>query len=66
MQIFINGENRTATEGITIQGLLEDLGMNPKLVIVQQNDTILKREEFGSAAVHDGDRLELVSFVGGG
>jgi thiamine biosynthesis protein ThiS len=51
---------------MSIQKLLEELGLDAARVAVEWNRRILRRAELGSAVVRDGDELEVVTFVGGG
>lgn len=67
MQLTVNGAPRTAEHGETVAGLLAGLGLDPRMVVVERNGTILRqRNEFGALALAEGDVLELVHFVGGG
>ena len=66
MRIMVNGEERDVLADATVLGLLEELGLNPKTVVVQHNEEIVERNTFGEVMVLEGDRLELVRFVGGG
>jgi len=62
----VNGTERRVPAGLTVQGLLEHLELVPATVVVEYNFEILDRARYGSVALSDGDRLELVHFVGGG
>jgi thiamine biosynthesis protein ThiS len=64
--VRLNGEPRLLPPGISVQKLLEDLGLDAARVAVEWNRRILRRAELGSAIVGDGDELEVVTFVGGG
>lgn len=66
MRIEVNGEPREVPPGTTIAALLEQLGLAGVLVAVERNRDIVPRAEHARAAIHDGDRLEIVQFVGGG
>ncbi len=67
MLLTVNGVPRTADHGETVAGLLAGLGLDPRMVVVERNGTILRqRNEFGALALAEGDVLELVHFVGGG
>lgn len=66
MQVAINGEAKDIAAGITVLALLEQLGLNPKLVVAQRNEEIVERQEYGSVILEEGDNLEFVRFVGGG
>ena len=46
--------------------MLAELGLHPRLVVVERNREILDRERYGAVEVQAGDALELVHFVGGG
>ena len=49
-----------------LEDLLSELGLHPRLIIVEHNREILDREKYGAVEVKEGDTLELVHFVGGG
>lgn len=66
MHLFINGEPREFAGALTLSALLEQLGMKPDRVAVELNREIVPRDRWPAAALHDGDRLEIVHFVGGG
>ena len=64
--IRVNGDERSIAAGATIAGLLEELGLGGKRVAVERNQTVIPRARHAETALADGDRLELVTFVGGG
>ncbi|HEV2734644.1 MAG TPA: sulfur carrier protein ThiS [Longimicrobiaceae bacterium] len=64
--VRLNGEAREVPEGLSVEKLLLHLELHPKLVVVEHNGDILRRDGYGAAQVRDGDNLELVHFVGGG
>lgn len=65
--LTVNGAPRTVAGGTTVAGLLNGLGLDPRMVVVEHNGTILRqRDELGNLALEAGDVLELVHFVGGG
>lgn len=66
MNVVLNGESREIRAGMTISELLTDLGLHPRLIVVEHNREILDRELFASTKISEGDALELVHFVGGG
>jgi thiamine biosynthesis protein ThiS len=66
MTIVVNGEAREYAQATTVNDLIAQLGLNPKTIVVQRNDDIVDRASFDAAALNDGDRIELVRFVGGG
>ena len=64
--IRLNGDEREVPGGLSVRELLERLELNPSLVVVERNREIVERERYGQVPVEEGDRLELVHFVGGG
>ncbi len=66
LEIFVNGEPRRVPVGQTVSGLLTDLELNGRLVVVELNRQILRRGELPEIGLEAGDRVELVNFVGGG
>lgn len=64
--VRLNGEPREVPGGLSVEGLLLHLELHPKLVVVEHNGEILRRDAYAAAPVRDGDALELVHFVGGG
>jgi len=66
MEITVNGEPRMAPEGQTILGLLRELGLEPARVAVEYDRKIVKQPLWPETVLHDGARLEIVQFVGGG
>lgn len=66
MRIEVNGEAREIASDTTVRGLLEVLGLGDALVAVERNQEIVPRAEHGTTRLADGDRVEVVHFVGGG
>ncbi len=66
IEIQVNGGRRQVADGISIHELLESLALEPALIVVERNGTILRRGDYQSTPVESGDTLELVHFVGGG
>ncbi len=64
--VQVNGRGREVPAGLSVTGLLESLGLNPALVVVEHNREILARASYSQVPVQAGDVLELVHFVGGG
>lgn len=65
MNLMINGENQVSAAE-TLGALVAGLGMKPDRVAIELNREIVPREKWSETALHDGDRLEIVHFVGGG
>lgn len=66
MKIVVNGEERSLPAGTTAAGLLERLELEPGAVVVERNREIVPRDEVAEVELQEGDRLEIVRFVGGG
>lgn len=66
MTLQINGEPRQFAEELTLAALVEQLGMKADRVAIELNHAIVPRERWPMTGLHDGDRLEIVHFVGGG
>ena len=65
MRIQVNGEPREVA-ATTVLALVEELGLDVRKVAVERNLEIVPRSLHASTALEDGDRLEIVQFVGGG
>ena len=66
MKLHINGEQRDFPERLTVGALIEHLGMKVDRVAVELNLEIVPRTQWQAATLKDGDKLEIVHFVGGG
>ena len=66
MRLTVNGEERSFEGVAHVAGLLEKLGLDARKVAVELNLAIVPRSTYGAAPVREGDRLEIVQFVGGG
>lgn len=62
----VNGEPRQCSVETSLPELLELLGLNPRLVAVEYNGEILHRQFWANTQMQAGDRLEIVTIVGGG
>jgi len=62
----VNGETRTCAPQTQLPQLLEQLGLNPRLVAVEYNGEILHRQYWSQTQIQEGDKLEIVTIVGGG
>ena len=65
MQIIVNGEPTSIT-AMSVLHYLESLSIDPQRVAVELNLDILPKADYGTTFLKDGDRLEIVHFVGGG
>src|ERR1041385_1472748 len=66
MQLQINGKQRDFPDGLTVAALVAQLGMKPDRVAVELNLEIVPRTEWAITTLKNGDKLEVVHFVGGG
>ena len=66
MNLTINGENRILSAAATVSALVDQLGMKSDRVAIELNREIVPRERWSETALQEGDRLEIVQFVGGG
>jgi sulfur carrier protein len=65
LKIILNGKSAEFS-GANIDDLLKEYKLNPDSVAVEQNGEIVHRETYKSIGIREGDRLEIVTFVGGG
>ena len=66
MQILLNGEPRDVRPEISVQALLEDLAIDARLVAVELNRVVVKRDRFETTRIPEHAEVEVVAFVGGG
>jgi len=66
IQIELNGAAKSVPQGLTVAELLESLGLRPELVAVERNARLVRRSERATTQLSAGDRIELVTLVGGG
>ena len=66
MRLTINGEEQIIQGGLDLAGLVRTLGLDPRKVAVERNLEIVPRSTYARVLLADGDRLEIVQFVGGG
>ena len=66
MVITLNGDRFEIDEPLSVTALLQKLDIDPRRVAVEHNLAIVKRQRYPEVVVADGDRIEIVNFVGGG
>ena len=66
MTIQVNGESREIAEGSSVSELLHELGVTQPHVAVELNLEVVPRAQHVATSLQDGDRLEVVTLVGGG
>ncbi len=66
IEVVVNGEPRRVPQGLSLDGLIVWLEIDPSRVAVERNLTIARKTDWPATRVEAGDRLEIVWFVGGG
>ena len=66
MRVELNGEPQELAEGATLLSLIERLALAPERVAVELNREVVRRADWPATRLSDGDRVEVVHFVGGG
>lgn len=66
LDVTINGEEQTLEPGLSLADLLVTLGITKGKVAIERNLEIVPRSLYSETMVKDGDRLEIVHFIGGG
>ena len=66
VDVIVNGEIRQVPEGADLIALLTELSLPSQRVAVEINKVVVRRTDWASQQLHDGDRVEIVHFVGGG
>lgn len=66
VQIIVNGQPREVPAGATLSALLEELNLNARYLAVERNLEVVPRARHAACVLSAGDRLEIVTLVGGG
>jgi thiamine biosynthesis protein ThiS len=66
LQIQVNGEQREVADGTTVEQLVEQLALAPERLAIELNLEVVRRFDWAQTALGEGDRVEIVHFVGGG
>src|SRR3954471_5051436 len=66
LRLSLNGEPREFTSPLTVEALLRHLSLDPRKVAVERNLEIVPRSTYAAVDLAEGDRLEIVHFIGGG
>ena len=66
IRVTVNGDEREFDSGSRLDDLLRVLELDPRMVVVEHNRVIVRRPLLQATPLEDGDRVELVHFVGGG
>jgi|SRR6185437_6947366 thiazole synthase len=66
MNVIVNGESKSFDRALSVRGMLAALGLDPKKIAVERNLEIVPRSTYDAVMVADGDKFEIVHFIGGG
>lgn len=66
MRITLNGDPTTLPRPMSVQGLLDHLGIDGRTVAVECNLVVVRRAKYGETMIEEGAEVEIVRFVGGG
>ncbi len=66
IKIILNGEEKFFEQGISIADLIQNLELDSKKIAIERNLEIADLNSFEVAVLQDGDRIEIVHFIGGG
>lgn len=66
MQVTVNGKSHQVDDGTTVIDLLRAAGVPENYLAVEINDDVVPREQHATRTIQDGDRIEVVTLVGGG
>jgi len=66
VEVVINGDNTTFDSPTSLVQYISSLDIDTKLIAIAYNQTVLRKEEWSSVTLDDGDRIEVVQAVGGG
>ncbi|OGU14036.1 MAG: thiamine biosynthesis protein ThiS [Geobacteraceae bacterium GWC2_53_11] len=66
MKIILNGESLETVEGASVETVLKQLGISRERVAVELNTDIVPKADYEKQLLSDGDKIEIVHFVGGG
>jgi thiamine biosynthesis protein ThiS len=64
--IKLNGESRKVPERSMLDDLVKDLSLEPKRIAIELNQQVIRRDQWTHTILAEGDRIEIVHFVGGG
>jgi sulfur carrier protein len=66
VKLTVNGAEKTVAEGITLAQLVRELGLEKNPIAIEVNRQVVPRDRHGETRLSEGDRLEIVTLVGGG
>ena len=66
LKIHLNGKEQTIEQSVNLRQLLGSLNIHPASVVVEHNEKVILRKDLESVAVGEGDKVEIIHFIGGG
>ena len=66
MKIVVNGEERTMSPPRSLKELIESYGLQAEKIAGEVNGRVIARSDFENTSIEEGDRVELIKFLGGG
>jgi len=66
MRVILNGEPRELADPLSVRDLLDELGIDARMVAVEVNRVVVKRDRYAETTIGPGAEIEIVGFVGGG
>ena len=66
MHVLVNGEKKEFADGLSLEQLVNELMLPGVRIAIEVNGTVVRRGDWTEATLNDGDRVEIVHFVGGG
>jgi thiamine biosynthesis protein ThiS len=66
LRIEVNGETREVGQGATLSDLIQELSLVPERLAIERNRTVVRRADWPQTSLAEGDRIEIVHFIGGG
>jgi sulfur carrier protein len=66
MKVFVNGEEKDLSDATSLSELITKMDLPVARIAIELNREVVRRSDWGSTMLNDGDRIEIVHFVGGG
>jgi sulfur carrier protein len=66
MKVFVNGEEKDLSDATSLSELITEIDLPVARIAIELNREVVRRSDWGSTMLNDGDRIEIVHFVGGG
>jgi len=66
MTIQLNGREVVLGDGISLQELIKNLKLNPQNIVIELNEELIRKDDWANIRIKENNRIEIISFVGGG